>query len=178
MSVYGQAFAKIRGSRGTWGRVGGRYVIYAFATALHDPARVIAEPGGYLIAPRGGERVGDVSNVVFTNGAIAAPDGPVTFELAQRSVTAEPEGGRFLARLPALPAGGPHALTVRCGQECVTLFDVMVGEVWLCGGLCMPEGDALPLRVEGAETVRMEACGDALVLTLKNPGPIVRVRYA
>ena len=54
-----------------------RYVIYAFATALDDPARVIAEPGGFLIAPLGGERVGDVSNVVFTNGAIAAPDGRV-----------------------------------------------------------------------------------------------------
>ena len=54
-----------------------RYVIYAFATALDDPARVIAEPGGFLIAPYGGERVGDVSNVVFTNGAIAAPDGKV-----------------------------------------------------------------------------------------------------
>ena len=54
-----------------------RYVIYAFATALEDPARVIAEPGGYLIAPMGEERVGDVSNVVFTNGAIAAPDGRV-----------------------------------------------------------------------------------------------------
>ena len=54
-----------------------RYVIYAFATALDDPARVIAEPGGFLIAPMRGERVGDVSNVVFTNGAIAAPDGRV-----------------------------------------------------------------------------------------------------
>lgn len=54
-----------------------RYVIYAFATALDDPARVIAEPGGYLIAPMGAERVGDVGNVVFTNGAIAAPDGRV-----------------------------------------------------------------------------------------------------
>ena len=54
-----------------------RYVVYAFATALDDPARVIAEPGGYLIAPMGSERVGDVSNVVFTNGAIAAPDGQV-----------------------------------------------------------------------------------------------------
>ena len=54
-----------------------RYVIYAFATALDDPSRVIAEPGGYLIAPMGDERVGDVSNVVFTNGAITAPDGKV-----------------------------------------------------------------------------------------------------
>lgn len=54
-----------------------RYVIYAFATALDDPTKVIAEPGGFLIAPLGDERVGDVSNVVFTNGAVAAEDGTV-----------------------------------------------------------------------------------------------------
>lgn len=47
-----------------------RYVIYAFATSLEDPAKVIAEPSGMLIGPRDWERVGDVSNVVFTNGAI------------------------------------------------------------------------------------------------------------
>lgn len=47
-----------------------RYVIYAFATALDDPFKVIAEPSGYLIAPEGLERVGDVSNLVFTNGAV------------------------------------------------------------------------------------------------------------
>ncbi|MCR4694672.1 MAG: glycosidase [Pseudobutyrivibrio sp.] len=47
-----------------------RYVIYAFATDLDDPSKVIAEPSGLLIGPRGMERVGDVSNVVFTNGAI------------------------------------------------------------------------------------------------------------
>lgn len=52
-----------------------RYVIYAFMTALDDPARVVAAPGGYLIAPEGEERVGDVSNVVFINGAIAEEDG-------------------------------------------------------------------------------------------------------
>lgn len=45
-----------------------RYVIYAFATALDEPSKVIAEPSGLLIGPRGEERVGDVSNVVFTNG--------------------------------------------------------------------------------------------------------------
>ena len=54
-----------------------RYVIYCFATALDDPSRVIAEPGGFLIGPLGDERVGDVSNVTFTNGASAAPDGKV-----------------------------------------------------------------------------------------------------
>ena len=54
-----------------------RYVIYAFATDLEHPERVIAEPSGLLIGPRGQERVGDVSNVVFTNGAIATEDGKV-----------------------------------------------------------------------------------------------------
>lgn len=54
-----------------------RYVIYAFATDLDDPSRVIAEPSGMLIGPREGERVGDVSNVVFTNGAIARENGDV-----------------------------------------------------------------------------------------------------
>ncbi|MBQ7991208.1 MAG: 4-O-beta-D-mannosyl-D-glucose phosphorylase [Oscillospiraceae bacterium] len=52
-----------------------RYVIYAFVTDLKEPWKVIAEPGGYLIAPLKGERVGDVSNVVFTNGAICDDDG-------------------------------------------------------------------------------------------------------
>ena len=52
-----------------------RYVIYAFMTSLSDPTQVIASPSGYLIAPEGDERVGDVSNVVFTNGAIADDDG-------------------------------------------------------------------------------------------------------
>ena len=54
-----------------------RYVLYLFVTDLAEPWRVIAEPSGYLLAPLGGERVGDVSNVVFTNGAIARDDGAV-----------------------------------------------------------------------------------------------------
>ncbi len=54
-----------------------RYVIYAFATDLDDPTKVIAEPSGFLIAPLGKERVGDVSNVVFTNGAIVNDDNEV-----------------------------------------------------------------------------------------------------
>lgn len=52
-----------------------RYVIYVFVTDLNAPWKVIAEPSGYLIAPFGAERVGDVSNVVFTNGAIARDNG-------------------------------------------------------------------------------------------------------
>lgn len=54
-----------------------RYVLYVFATDLKDPSKVIAEPSGLFLAPLGKERVGDVSNVVFTNGAIARENGDV-----------------------------------------------------------------------------------------------------
>ena len=54
-----------------------RYVLYVYATALDDPSRVIAEPSGVFLVPLGSERTGDVSNVVFTNGAIALDDGRV-----------------------------------------------------------------------------------------------------
>jgi len=47
-----------------------RYVLYTFATSLDDLTKVIAKPGGYLIAPLGEERIGDVANVVFCNGII------------------------------------------------------------------------------------------------------------
>ncbi|HMO52240.1 MAG TPA: glycosidase [Kiritimatiellia bacterium] len=45
-----------------------RYVLYCLVTSLDDPSRVIAAPGGYMLAPVGDERVGDVSNVLFSNG--------------------------------------------------------------------------------------------------------------
>ncbi len=54
-----------------------RYVLYLYMTALDDPARVIAEPAGYFMAPQGEEYVGDVMNVLFSNGWIADPDGKV-----------------------------------------------------------------------------------------------------
>jgi len=54
-----------------------RYTLYLFMTDLQDISKVIYRPGGYFIAPRGEERVGDVSNVVFANGWIADEDGTV-----------------------------------------------------------------------------------------------------
>jgi len=47
-----------------------RYVLYTFATSLENPDKVIARPGGHFLAPYDGERIGDVSNVVFCNGVI------------------------------------------------------------------------------------------------------------
>ena len=47
-----------------------RYVLYLFLTRLEDPSQVIARPGGYFMAPEEDERIGDVSNVLFSNGWI------------------------------------------------------------------------------------------------------------
>jgi 4-O-beta-D-mannosyl-D-glucose phosphorylase len=54
-----------------------RYVLYLYMTALDDPTRQIATPGGFFMVPEGEERVGDVSNVLFANGWIADEDGTV-----------------------------------------------------------------------------------------------------
>lgn len=54
-----------------------RYVLYLYLTDLQDPTKLIAEPAGYFMAPKEDERIGDVSNVLFSNGWIADADGTV-----------------------------------------------------------------------------------------------------
>lgn len=54
-----------------------RYVLYVFMTDLNDITKVIYKPAGYFLAPEGEERVGDVSNVLFSNGWILDEDGTV-----------------------------------------------------------------------------------------------------
>jgi len=54
-----------------------RYVLYMYMTSLEDPTKLIAQPGGYFMAPEENERIGDVSNVLFSNGWIAKEDGSV-----------------------------------------------------------------------------------------------------
>jgi len=56
---------------------GMRYTLYMFMTDLNDLSKVIYKPAGYFLAPEGAERIGDVSNVVFSNGWIADDDGKV-----------------------------------------------------------------------------------------------------
>ncbi|WON96740.1 glycosidase [Sphingobacterium sp. UGAL515B_05] len=63
------------GVRGT--AAGLRYVLYIYLTSLDDPSQLIAEPAGYLMAPEGEERIGDVSNVLFSNGWIMNANGMV-----------------------------------------------------------------------------------------------------
>ena len=54
-----------------------RYVLYMYMTSLEDPSKVIAEPAGFFMAPEGEEYIGDVMNVLFSNGWIADEDGKV-----------------------------------------------------------------------------------------------------
>ena len=54
-----------------------RYVLYLYMTSLEDPSELIASPAGAFMVPKGEERVGDVSNVLFSNGWIADEDGKV-----------------------------------------------------------------------------------------------------
>lgn len=97
-----------------------RYVIYAFATDLNDPSKVIAEPSGLLIGPRESERVGDVSNVVFTNGAIARDNGEVYIYYASsdtRMHVATTTIDRlidYVFETPADPLRSPDCVKQRC----------------------------------------------------------------
>ncbi|MEA1888105.1 MAG: glycosidase [Bacteroidota bacterium] len=54
-----------------------RYTLYLLLTDLNEPWKVIKRPSGHFIEPLDDERVGDVSNVVFSNGWIRDDDGTV-----------------------------------------------------------------------------------------------------
>ncbi|OYQ42947.1 glycoside hydrolase family 130 protein [Flavobacterium aurantiibacter] len=54
-----------------------RYTLYLFMTDLNDISRVIYKPAGHFMAPQNDERIGDVSNVLFSNGWIAEENGDV-----------------------------------------------------------------------------------------------------
>jgi 4-O-beta-D-mannosyl-D-glucose phosphorylase len=98
-----------------------RYVLYAYATSFEDPSVVIAEPGGLLLGPRGEERVGDVSNVVFSNGAILEESGRILLYYASsdtRVHVAETSLERledYIFHTPQDPGRSPLCVQQRCG---------------------------------------------------------------
>ena len=86
-----------------------RYVLYLYMTALDDPSRVIAEPAGYFMAPVGGEYIGDVMNVLFSNGWIADDNGRVLIYYASsdtRMHVAESSVDRLVDYCLNTPADG------------------------------------------------------------------------
>lgn len=97
-----------------------RYVIYAFATDLERPWEVIKEPSGFLIVPLGNERVGDVSNVVFTNGAIVNEDNEVFIYYASSdtrlhvATTTVDKLVDYVFNTPEDPLRSPDCVKQRC----------------------------------------------------------------
>lgn len=97
-----------------------RYVLYAFATDLNNPAKVIAEPSGVFLVPLGKERVGDVSNVVFTNGAVAKENGDVYIYYASSdtrmhvATTTIDKLEDYLFNTPEDPHRSPDCVKQRC----------------------------------------------------------------
>ena len=65
----------------------------------------------------------------------AGGDEQVTVTLAghQARVISNPDG-RWLLRLPALPAGGPFELAAESASGRVVVHDLLIGEVWICSG--------------------------------------------
>jgi len=89
-----------------------RYVLYLFLTELKNPAKIIAKPQGYFIAPVGDERIGDVSNVVFSNGWVAKKDGSVLIYYASsdtRLHVATTSIDRLLDYVKNTPPDGLHS---------------------------------------------------------------------
>jgi 4-O-beta-D-mannosyl-D-glucose phosphorylase len=91
-----------------------RYVLYMFITSLEKPWEIIHRPGGHFIAPKGDERVGDVSNVVFANGWIADNDGKVYIYFASsdtRLHVAESSINQLLDYVTNTPEDGQRSYT-------------------------------------------------------------------
>lgn len=99
---------------------GYRYVLYLFLTDLAAPWKVIAQPGGYCLAPEGDERVGDVSNVVFANGWVAQDSGEVFIYYGSsdtRTHVATSSIDRLLDYVTHTPADGQRS-SVCVQQRC------------------------------------------------------------
>lgn len=86
-----------------------RYVLYLYMSDLDEPWRVTHRPGGYFLAPYGSERVGDVSNVVFSNGWVLRADSTLLIYYAsadQRVHVAVSDLERILDYVLNTPADG------------------------------------------------------------------------
>ncbi len=158
-----------------------RYVIYAFATDLEHPEKVIAEPSGLLIGPRGEERVGDVSNVVFTNGAIVNERNEVFIYYASSdtrlhvATTTIEKLIDYVFETPADPLRSRECVAQRCEliDRNLSLFqpglwvDFKNENLDYCGRIDMDREDGA-LMVYPASFVRMKFTGDSLKAIVTN----------
>lgn len=110
-----------------------RYVLYLYVTSLEDPTRIIAKPAGYFMAPVGEERIGDVSNVLFSNGWIQ-DNGKVYIYYASsdtRMHVAESTVDRLLDYCFNTPADGLRS--IKSVENIIRLVDR--NKAWMSAGL-------------------------------------------
>ncbi len=96
--------------------------------------------------------------VVWGTGA----DGDqVTVTLAGKSATASTKAGQWKVELPAMPAGGPHEMTVTGAGANIKLQDLLIGEVWLCGGQSNMHGQLTKAKLRPMSR-RWQTCQTAI----------------
>jgi len=100
-----------------------RYVLYCFLCDLNEPYKVIAKPGGYFLAPEGEERIGDVSNVTFSNGWVRRDDQVLIYYGASdtRTNVAETTVDRLLDYVLNTPPDGMRSAV--CVQQRIELIE-------------------------------------------------------
>ena len=106
-----------------------RYVLYAFLCDLHDPTKVIASPGGYFIAPFEDEFIGDVGNVVFSNGLVQRANGEVLIYYASadfRTHVARTDVDTLLDYVVNTPPDGGN--TYGCVKQRLALIERNAGK--------------------------------------------------
>lgn len=101
-----------------------RYVLYLFLTDLKEPWKIVKKPGGYFLAPEYEERVGDVSNVVFSNGWIENDQGEVYIYYASsdtRSHVATTTKDKLLDYVLNTPEDGKYS--AECVKQRISLIE-------------------------------------------------------
>ena len=110
---------------------GYRYVLYMFLTDLNEPWKVIARPGGYFMGPQGDERIGDVSNVLFSNGWAAYDNGDVFIYYGSsdtRTHVATSSVEKLLDYVTNTPSDGLR--TSRCVKQRCELIEKNLTNFW------------------------------------------------
>lgn len=110
---------------------GYRYVLYMFLTDLNEPWKIITKPGGYFMAPQGDERIGDVSNVLFSNGWVARDNGDVFIYYGSsdtRTYVAASSVEKLLDYVTNTPPDGLHSS--RCVKQRFELIEKNLANAW------------------------------------------------
>ena len=110
---------------------GYRYVLYMFLTDLNEPWKIITKPGGYFMAPQGDERIGDVSNVLFSNGWVARDNGDVFIYYGSSDTRTHVATSSVNKLLDYVTNTSPDGLrTSRCVKQRCELIEKNLANAW------------------------------------------------